>query len=126
MERKEKKFLNKKRERNPSGRNGHLNIRNKSFNKNKENSNKEEKKNDNFNKGIFKRKFNKEYILSKQKPKFGKKFDKKKKEDSFNETTNHNNLNLTLVENTFKKAKELYEKKVNCEIIKFKFLVRNL
>jgi hypothetical protein len=121
MENKEKKFLNKKRERNPNGRNGHLNQnRNKSFNKseeknnkdNKENFNRDERKKDLFNTGDFKKKYNKEYILSKQKPKFGRKYEKKKTNSKEEETINHNNLNLTITENLFKKAKEIYDKKV--------------
>jgi hypothetical protein len=164
MENKEKKFLNKKRGRNPNGRNGHLNQNrnnSKSFNKSEENknynneenknknqnkngkgnengklklkekeneySNNSERKKDTFNTGDFKKKYNKEYILSKQKPKFGRKFDKKDKnsrEEKIN--INHNNLNLTLMENTFQKAKEIYEKKVKkIFFILFYFIIKN-
>ena len=115
-----KKFLNKKRGRNPNGRNGALSTERKNIKytadyKNKENEKKEEGNKDIFNTGDFKKKYNKEYILSQQKPKLGRKFEKKRP-NSANEPINHNNLNLTLTENAFKKAEQLYEKKVILKI----------
>lgn len=118
MENKKNGFLNKKRNRSDfsKGPKGKGNFRNFKKNEdNKENSNNNEKSNS-FNKGEFKKKYDKKYILGKLnksanlKSRFNKNknFNNKKNAESIT----HNNLNLTLTENLFNKAKKIYEEKV--------------
>jgi hypothetical protein len=123
MENNKNKFLNKKRKRSNFSNdsktkkyNGKSNS-SKNFDKNNTNKNEEQTtKTDNFNKGEFKKKYDKRYILSKlnNSKNFKNKFSKKKTDFSKNQTdlSNHNNLNLTITENLYKKAKSIYEEKV--------------
>ncbi len=119
MENKKNGFLKKKRSRPFSNENRGKGNFNKFNNKNKENAG--EDKSNNFNKGEYKKKYDKKYIFSKITPnqKFKTKLNNKEntKYKKTVDTITHNNLNLTLTENLFKKAKEIYEKKVSRYII---------
>ena len=119
MENKKNGFLNKKRNRSDfsKGPRGKGNFKNfKKNDDNKENADSHEKPNT-LNKGEFKKKYDKKYILEKlnKGANFKSRFNKNKhsknrtKGDSFA----HNNLNLTRTENLFNKAKKIYEEKVN-------------
>lgn len=122
MDNKRNKFLNKKRSRSNFSKdnNGKGNFKNfKKNDNNKENENSNEKEN-NFNKGDYKKKYDKKYILSKlnKNANIKSKFIKNKSQNkrSNGDSITHNNLNLTLTENLFKKAKTIYEEKVNFSI----------
>lgn len=120
MENKKNGLLNKKRNRsdfskNPRG--GKDNFKNlKKDDNNKENENSKERQNT-FNKGEFKKKYDKNYVLGKMKKNsdFKSKFNKNKSYNNkkTSESITHNNLNLTLTENLFNKAKKIFEEKVN-------------
>jgi len=118
MEKIKNGFLNKKRNRSefsksPRGTKNSENFKRNENNKENDNIN---DKLDTFNKGEFKKKYDKNYVLgklkktgnSKDRLNIRKNFSNKK----YTASINHNDLNLTLTENLFNKAKKIYEAKV--------------